>query len=316
MRVLVTGANGFVGRALMDRLGTAGHAAVAATRGAKPAGVEHRRVGDLGPATDWSAALAGVDAVVHLSARVHRIGHWAADPPAAYHAANAAGTRRLAEASAAAGVRRLVFVSTVKVNGEATPPDRPFRDADPPHPGDAYARSKWAAERALAEVAADTGLEVTVLRPPLVYGAGARGNLRALLRLCDGPLPLPFAAVDNRRSLIYLDNLTDAICHALVHPAAAGGCFLLGDAEAVSTPTLVSRLRAGLGRPARLFAVPPSWLRAAGRLPGVGAAVARLTQSLVVDSNGITRALGWRPPVAVEVGLARTAAAYRAGIGR
>ena len=311
MRVLVTGANGFVGRALLGPLAAAGHAPIAATRGAGPAGVEHRMVGALGPATDWSAALAGVDAVVHLAARVHRVGRLAADPPAAYDTENTGGTRRLAEQAAGAGVRRLVFVSTAKVNGESTPPDRPFRDADPADPRDAYAGSKWAAEQALAEVAADTGLEVTVLRPPLVYGPGARGNLRALLRLCDSPLPLPFGAVDNRRSLIYLDNLTDVICQALVHPAAAGGRFLISDAEALSTPGLVRRLRHGLGRPARLVAVPPSWLRLAARLPGLGGALDRLTQSLVVDPGGIARALGWRPRFAADHGLARTAQAYR-----
>jgi len=311
VRVLVTGANGFVGRALLRPLAAAGHTPIAATRGAEPAGVEHRIVGGLGPTTDWTTALAGVDAAVHLAARVHRIGSLAADPAAAYHAENALGSRRLAEQAAASGVRRLLFVSTAKVNGESTPRDRPFRDADPADPRDPYARSKWAAERALAEVAADTGLAVTVLRPPLVYGPGARANLRALLRLCDSRLPLPFAAVDNRRSLIYLDNLTDAICHALVHPAAAGGCFLLSDAEALSTPDLVRRLRRGLGRPARLFAVSPACLRLAARVPGLGAAVRRLTESLVVDSGGIARGLGWRPPIAADIGLARTAEAFR-----
>ncbi len=317
MRVLVTGASGFVGRALLGRLGAFGHVPIAATRGVRIAGVEHRIVGDLGPRTDWSAALEGVDAVVHLAARAHLMRDPAADPPAAYSVTNVAGTRQLAETAARSGVRRLVFLSTAKVNGEATPSDRPFRDTDPPAPRDAYAVSKWQAEQALAEIAANTGLEVVILRPPLVYGPGVGANFRSLLRACDSPLPLPFGALENRRSLIYVDNLADAICRALAHPAAAGGRFLLGDAEALSTPALVRHLRESLGRPTRLLAVPPALLRLAGRLPGVGAAMDRLTQSLVIDSDGIRRAIGWRPAVAVARGLALTARAYRqAALGR
>ncbi len=312
MRILVTGAGGFVGRTLTRRLAEAGHHPIAASRGPAPPDVECRIVGELGPGTDWSAALEGVDAVVHLAARAHLMRDPAPDPAAAYHTANVAGTRRLAEEAARAGLRRLVFLSTVKVHGEATPPDRPFRDADPADPRDAYAVSKWQAERALAEVAADPGLEVVVLRPPVVYGPGVKANFERLLRLCDGPWPLPFGAVDNRRSQIFVDNLADAIRRALEHPAAAGGSFLVGDAEALSTPALIRRLRHGLGRPARLLAVPPTWLRGLGRLPGAGAAIDRLIGSLVVDAGGIERALGWRPPVACERGLGLTAHAHRA----
>jgi nucleoside-diphosphate-sugar epimerase len=310
MRVLVTGAGGFVGRALLERLAAAGHGAVAATRGAALAGVERRIVGELGPSTDWSAALADIEAVVHLAARVHRMRETTADPLAAYRRVNAAGTRRLAEAAADVGVRRLVFVSTVKVHGEATQPDRPFRDGDPAAPQDAYARSKWEAEQALGAVAAATGLQTVVLRPPLVYGPAVGANFGALLRLCDSALPLPFGAIDNRRSLIFLGNLTDAICRALEHPAAAGGTFLVADREALSTSALVRRLRAAFGRPARLVPVPPAWLRLAARLAGRDAAMARLLDSLVGEASGIERALGWQPPITADRGLVATAQAH------
>ncbi|MFQ5954451.1 MAG: NAD-dependent epimerase/dehydratase family protein [Kiloniellales bacterium] len=311
MRILVTGASGFIGRVLVRRLAEAGHRPIAATRGPTLPELECRSVGELGPGTDWSAALEGADMVVHLAARAHLMRDPAPDPAAAYHTANVAGTRCLAEAAARVGLGRLVFLSTAKVHGEATPPNRPFQDADPAAPRDPYAVSKWQAERALAEVAADTRLEVVVLRSPLVYGPGVRANFRALLRLCDGPWPLPFGGVDNRRSLIFVDNLADAVRRALEHPAAAGGSFLVSDAEAMSTPALIRRLRQGLGRPARLLAVPPASLRLVGRLPGAGAAIDRLTGSLAVDSGGIERALDWRPPVAAEQGLLLTAKAYR-----
>jgi nucleoside-diphosphate-sugar epimerase len=311
VRVLVTGAGGFVGRALLDHLAAAGHIAVAATRGAPLPNVETRIVGGLGPRTDWSAALEGIEAVVHLAARVHRMRETAADPLAAYRETNAAGTRCLAEAAAGAGARRLVFLSTIKVHGETTPPERPFRDDDPALPQDPYALSKWEAEQGLAAVAAATGLEAVVLRPPLVYGPGVRANFGALLRLCDSALPLPLGAVDNRRSLIFLGNLTDAICRALEHPAAAGESFLVADREALSTSALVRRLRAALGRPARLPPVPPGWLRLAGRIAGRDAVVARLLGSLVADTSGIEHTLGWQPPVAADQGLVATARAYR-----
>lgn len=312
-RVLVTGAGGFVGRALFPALLAAGHDVAAAVResgaAAAPEGTDPRPVGDIGPDTDWSGALAGIEAVVHLAARVHVMEERAADPAALYRRVNAAGTRRLAEAAAEAGVRRLVFLSTVKVNGEATA-GAPFREGDPPAPRDDYARSKLEAEEALASVAARRGLETVVVRPPLVYGPGVKGNFLSLLGLCRRAPPLPLAAVDNRRSLIYLGNLCDALVRCLTEANAAGETFLVRDGDDLSTPELVRRLAAALGRPSRLFPVPAALLRAAGAVTGKSATVARLLDSLVVDDGKIRRVLGWAPPFTVAAGLGETAAWY------
>jgi len=310
-RVLVTGAGGFIGRALCPALKAAGHDVAAALRSPEgvtlPEGVTAHPVGDIGPATDWTAALDGVDAVVHLAARVHVMEESAADPEAEYRRVNVLGTRRLAEACAAAGVRRLVFLSTVKVNGEATK-GPPFRETDPPAPKDPYGRSKLQAEEALAQVAAASRLETVVVRPPLVYGPGVKGNFLSLLALCRRAPPLPLAAVENRRSLIFVGNLCDALVRCLSEATAAGETFLVRDGDDLSTPELVRRLAAALGRPSRLFPVPAALLRAAGVLTGKSAVVARLLDSLVVDDGKIRRALSWAPPYTVAVGLDATAA--------
>ncbi len=313
MRVLVTGANGFVGSAVVPSLRACGHAVIAVTRGNSVSGVETRRIDGLGPATDWKTALRDVDTVVHLAARVHIMRDDSADPEAAFWRVNVDGTRRLAEAAAASGVRRLLFVSTTKVNGERTPPDRPFRVTDPPAPEDAYGRSKWRAEQALAEVSDGGRLEVVVLRPPLVYGPGVGANFLALLKLCDGRWPLPFGGLENRRSLSFVGNLADAIAVAIAHPDAAGATFLVSDGPALSVTDLIRRLRRALHRPARLVPLPPAVLRLAGGAVGRAAHMGRLLDSAVVDAGAITERLGWRPPVGVDDGLAATVRAYRGG---
>ncbi len=310
-RVLVTGGTGFIGRTLCPALLAAGHEVSVSARDPRAAeameGVEVRPVSGLGPDTDWTAALDGVEAVVHLAARVHVTEERSADPLSEYRHVNTDGTRRLAEAAAAAGVRRLVFLSTIKVNGEATG-HAPFSESDPAAPGDAYAASKCEAEKALFEVAAQGAIEAVVLRPPLVYGAGVKGNFLALLKMCRIAPPLPLGGVSNRRSLIYAGNLADAIRLCLTHPGAAGRTFLVRDGDDVSTPELIRRVAAALGRPARLFPVPLPLLRAAGRATGKSEVVARLLDSLRVDDGQIRRDLGWAPPFTMAQGLDATAA--------
>jgi nucleoside-diphosphate-sugar epimerase len=215
----------------------------------------------------------------------------------------------LARAAAAAGVRRLVLVSSIKAMGETTAPGRPFRAADAPRPEDEYGRAKLAGEQAAAEAARGTGIELVIIRPPLVYGPGARANFRALVRLAGSGLPLPFAAIDNRRSLICRDNLVDLLCLAATHPAAAGKILLARDGDDLSTPALVRALAAGLGRRARLFPIPDAALALLRRLPGIGPPLSRLTLSLQVDDRATRDRLGWSPPVAAGAALAATARA-------
>ena len=305
-RVLVTGATGFVGQALCPALIARGHRVAAATRGGAIPGDDTRAIDDIGPDTDWAAALEGIEVVVHLAALAHVT---ARDGGDAFDTVNAEGTLRLAEESARSGVRRLVFVSTVKVNGETTP-GAPFAATDPPRPEDAYGTSKWRAEQALAAVARDSGLETVVIRPPLVYGPHVKGNFLTLLHICRRGWPLPLGGVANRRSLIYVGNLVDAIGVCLDHPDAAGSTYLVRDGEDLAVPDLIRRLTGALGRPARLFPLPDICLRMAARLAGRGALATRLLDTLRVDDARIRDGLGWRPPFTVDQGLRDTADWY------
>lgn len=313
MTIVVTGANGFVGRPLCTALTQAGHDIVAAVRphAALPEGIRRCSVAGLAASTDWSPALAGAGAVVHLAARVHVMHDTSADPLAEFRAANVAGTLALAEQAATAGLRHFVFLSSIKANGEETGAT-PF-GPETAAPVDPYGISKLEAEQGLAAIAARTGMAVTVLRPPLVYGPGVKGNLRRLLQAVDRGLPLPLGSIDNRRALIGVDNLTAAIGRALDRAPAPGTCriYTLCDGETVSTPGLIRRLAAALGRPARLVPVPVGWLRLAGRLTGRSAAIQRLTGSLEIDDRLIRAELDWTPPVSLESGLAAMAAGWR-----
>lgn len=317
--VLVTGASGFVGLRLCARLAAAGHEVRAAVRREDAAlsafvpAADVVRVGNIGPDTDWQTLLAGVDMIVHLAARAHVMRDSASDPLAEYRRVNVEGSERLARAAAAAGVSRLIYMSSIKVNGEATL-SAPFRESDAPAPLDAYGRSKWEAEQALSRIAADTGLGVTVLRPPLIYGPGVKGNVARLLRWIDRGLPLPFASIVNRRSLIYLDNLIDATLAVMRHPAP-GRLYVLSDAYGLSTPQLVCALARGLDKPPRLLAFPPSLLRLAGACTGQGDAVGRLLGSLQIDASRIAAEIGWRPVHDPEQGLILTAKAYKQRAG-
>ncbi|MGB8274607.1 MAG: SDR family oxidoreductase [Alphaproteobacteria bacterium] len=306
-RVLVTGADGFVGRVTCAALCARGFGVTAAVRGSGDfaAAIRCISVGEIGPETDWRAALADTDAVVHLAARVHVMRESAADPLALYRRINVEGTRRLVEQAAQAGVSRFVFLSTIKVNGEHTS-GIPFREDDPPAPRDAYARSKRDAEQAIAEVEGMRERAV-VLRAPLVYGPGVKGNFLTLLKAVARGWPLPLGAIENRRSLIYAGNLADAVGQALVHGRAPGKRFMVSDGEDLSTPELVRRLARALGTRACLIRVPVPVLRLIGSLAGRSEAIERLAGSLTADISKIRSELGWRPPFGVDQGLAETA---------
>lgn len=313
MRILVTGASGFVGGPTCRRLLSAGHQVVAAVRrddSLLPREVEPRRVAELGPDTDWRAALKGCDAVIHLAARAHVMKDEAADRLALFRRVNRDGAVRLAEQAAGAGVGRFVFVSSIKVNGEATPSDRPFRGDDIPAPVDPYGIAKAEAEAELAGIATRAGLSLAIVRPPMVHGPQAKGNLAALMTVLAKGIPLPLGAIRNRRSLVGVDNLADALAFLAAQPAQ--GRFLVRDGEDISTPELIRVLAEGLGRPAVLVPVPVAMLRLAGRLLGKGAAIDRLTGSLVVDDAPL-RDLGWMPPLGLAEGLAKMAAGHGKG---
>jgi len=317
MKVLVTGANGFVGRALCRDLVQRGHElrrAVRDTSGASPPdGAATVVVGDVGPNTDWTAALVGVDAVVHLAARVHMLQDTAPDALAEYRRVNVGGTRALAAAARRAVVRRLLFLSSAKIHGERSV--RPFTEMDAPHPQDAYAVSKLEAEEALKQTLAGGQTQWTILRPPLVYGPEVRANFLRLIRTVARGVPLPLAAIDNRRSLLYVRNLVEAIRTCLEHEGAGGRTWLVSDGEDLSSPELVRRLARALNRSARLVPVPVSLLRLAGALSGKTEAVNRLVDSLQLDAAAIRADLRWTPPYSVDEGLLETARWFRAPQG-
>lgn len=314
-RVLVTGANGFVGRTLVTRLMEGGYSLRRAVRRAEAAGVAETVVtGEIGPDTDWTAALRQIDVVVHLAARVHVMRERSRDPLAEFRRVNYDGTRQLARAAVMAGVRRFIYISTVKVHGEATE-CRPVDETNAPAPADAYARSKWEAEEFLNELASERGLELVVLRPPLVYGPGVGGNFLRLMELVARGVPLPLGGIENQRSFVGLTNLTDLVARCIHHPAAAGQTFLVADGEDVSTPDLVRRLGTALGRRVRLIAVPERMLRAASWVPGFAASYRRLCGSLQVDASRSRSLLSWAPSSTMDAELERMGTWYMAMAG-
>jgi nucleoside-diphosphate-sugar epimerase len=270
-----------------------------------PAGLEAIQILSISSDTDWSIVLIGVDVVVHLAARVHVMHDTAVDPLAEFRQVNVAGTERLARMASEAGVRRFIYLSSVKVNGEGNV--IPYTEHDTPVPEDPYAISKWEAEEVLQKVSRETGLEVVILRPPLVYGPQVKANFLRMLEVVKRGIPLPLASINNRRSLIYLGNLVDAIITCINHHKAAGQTYLVSDGEEVSTPELIRQVAVALGKPARLFPFPPSFMKLAGSIIGKSDAVERLLGSLVVDSSKIRRELGWMPPYTMEEGLEETA---------
>lgn len=303
--VAISGASGFVGGALLASLGARGWG----IRGIARSGVAGSgllRSPELGAHADWSSLLSGCAAVVHAAARVHVMRDTADDSLAEFRRVNVDGTLALARSAARAGVRRFIFLSSVKVNGEETAPGRAFRHDDTPAPVDPYGVSKLEAERGLRELGNDTGMEIVVIRPPLVYGPGVKANFRSMMRWVHRGVPLPFGAIRNKRSFIALDNLVDLVGSCLEHRTAPGGVFLASDGEDLSTPELLERVGRALGRPARLVSVPGTLLRLAATVVGKRDLGRRLCGSLQVDISMTRQRLGWTPPVSVDEALEKT----------
>ena len=286
LSVLITGGTGFVGQSLVKRLNKL--PVYLATRS---------------DSADWEKVLVGINIVVHLAARVHVMHDTAADPLAAFRAVNVDGTLNLARQAAAAGVRRFVFISSIKVNGESTQPGQAFTETDAPAPQDAYGHSKHEAEQGLRQLASDTGMEVVIIRPPLVYGLGVKANFAALMRAVQRGWPLPLGAVHNQRSLVALDNLVDFIVTCINHPHAANQTFLVSDGQDLSTTELVRGMAKAASVSARLLPVPVWVLQAGATLLGKGYAVQRLCGNLQVDIAKARTLLGWVPPMSVSEGL-------------
>lgn len=307
-RCVVTGASGFVGQALVAALRARGRDVIPLARG-EDVGRGFRAAPALGDSACWTPFLEGAGQVVHLAARVHVMKDEEIDPLAAFRAVNVTGTLELARQAAEAKVRRFVFVSTVKVHGENSPAGRPLRETDALAPVDPYARSKAEAEEGLRNLCARSGMELVVIRPPLVYGPGVKANFRSIVRWVASGMPLPLGGCNaNRRSLVALDNLVDLIITCLDHPGAAGGCFFAADGEDLSTAALVRRLARAMGRPARLWPVPLWMLRLAAAGTGHHDVLQRLCGSLQVDISSARETLGWTPPVGVDEGLRRAVA--------
>ena len=311
MKVLVTGAAGFIGQRLCYALCVGRDAIVKTVRNASSEC--DVVIGSIGPETDWHSALSsGPEAVVHLAARVHVMNDKSSDPLAEFRRVNVEGTANLARQAAAAGVRRFVFLSSIKVNGEFTQPDQPFTADDLPAPEDPYGISKHEAEQLLRQIAANTGMEVVIIRPPLVYGPGVKANFQSMMRWLVRGVPLPLGAVTrNRRSLLALDNLVDLIVTCLKHPAAANQTFLVSDGEDLSTAELLKRMGTALDHPARLFSMPPALLKLGATLLNKPSIYQRLCGSLQLDITKTRQLLGWTPPVSVDEGLKRALGGQR-----
>lgn len=307
--ILITGATGFVGRRLADILAAKGLPLRLVSRAAREGYIG---VGDIDANTNWGAALEGVDTVIHLAARVHVMNETAENPDDLYFATNRDGTLHLAQQAAEAGAKRFIFISSIKVNGEETEAGKPYRPEDAPHPFDAYGRSKLEAEIGLMQISKAIGMEIVIIRPPLVYGPGVKANFRTMMRAVDKGLPLPLAGIGNARSLVFVDNLCDLIHTCLTHPKAAGETFLVSDGEDVSTPKLLEKIAKAMNKKARLLPFPLPLLRLAASLLGKGAMLQRLQGSLQVDISKTQSLLGWQPPFTLDEGLAKTAEHFKA----
>ena len=302
-KVLITGFSGFVGNYLVTQLNSYDLVILGRKKHDRFAYPFFRS--ELNANSDYSLALQGVELIIHSAARVHMMNEHATDPLAAFREVNTFGTLNLARQAAAVGVKRFIFLSSIKVNGESTLNDKPFRYDDVPKPEDAYGVSKAEAEAGLKQIAAETGMEVVIIRPPLVYGPGVKGNFAAMLELAQKNLPLPLGAIHNKRSVVALDNLVDLIVTCIDHPKAANQTFLVSDDQDISTTELLKLITRATGEKPRLLPVPMSWLKLTGKLTGKQSVVDRLCGNLQADISHTKQTLGWTPPLTLEKGIAR-----------
>ncbi|MEH8021227.1 SDR family oxidoreductase [Rheinheimera metallidurans] len=307
--VVITGANGFVGTALLREAQRLGYCTTAVTRSPLAFGFAAHNIllSQLDANTDWCSLLveAKPDVVIHTAARVHQMNDSAEDPMQAFRAVNTAGTLNLARQAAALGVKRFIFISSVKVNGEQTLTDNIFNASHQPNPIDPYGISKAEAEAGLRSIAEQTNMEVVIIRPPLVYGQGVKGNFSSMMHLAEKNYPLPLGAIHNKRSLVALDNLLDLIITCINHPKAANQTFLVSDDQDISTTELLQMMTLAAGKNPWLIPVPMSWLQLAGKLTGKQAVIDRLCGNLQVDISHTKETLGWMPPITVEEGIKR-----------
>ncbi|WP_339079442.1 SDR family oxidoreductase [Pseudomonas sp. TMP9] len=311
-KVLLTGGTGFVGQSVLNRLCSDGMQVLVCSRApmSVPSGVKHLSVAGLNANTDWKFALDGIEAIIHCAARVHVMNDTSSDPLTEFRKVNVDGTLNLARQAVAAGVSRFIFISSIKVNGEGTVLGMPYHADAQPDPMDPYGISKMEAEQGLRVLADETGMQVVIIRPVLVYGPGVKANFLNMMRWLHKGVPLPFGAIHNRRSLVALDNLIDLIVTCIDHPAAANQTFLVSDGEDLSTTELLRRMGTALGKPARLLPVPSRLLEVGAALLGKQALAQRLCGSLQVDISKTRELLNWTPPVSVDEALAKTAESF------
>ncbi|MDO9280871.1 MAG: SDR family oxidoreductase [Methylotenera sp.] len=309
MKVLITGVTGFVGKVLCAELFSQGHEIRAAVRTKVAAikNVEMTMVGEINRGTDWSSALRDIDVVIHLAARVHVMHDTVVDPLAEFRKVNVDGTLNLALQAAKAGIKRFIFISSVKVNGELTEIDQPFTENDTANPQDAYGVSKFEAEQGLLKISQETGMEIIIIRPPLIYGAGVKANFASMMRAVKRGMPLPLGAIHNQRSFVYVGNLVSLITKCIDHPVAANQVFLVSDGHDLSTTKLLQECANAFGVKARLLPVPQKLIEVGAAMLGKRAVAQRLCGNLQVDITKARTLLGWEPPFSVQVGLKATA---------
>lgn len=314
MNILVTGSNGFIGQAICTGLAHDGHEVIRIVRFESSA--SEIAVGEINECTNWARVLGNqqVDTVIHVAAKLPPQNSQSDINNKEFFDVNSKGTSNLALKCAKHGVRRFIFLSTTKVLGESS--DEPFHADDPAIPADDYAKSKWNAEQSLWQISRETGMEVVILRPPIVYGPGVKGNFLKMMYAVDKRMPFPFGSVHNRRSLIYVENLVDAVRTCLTHPEAAGHTWMVSDNDDVSTAELIRRIAYALGRPALLFSIPVGLMNRIGKLIGKEPNMERLVGSLYVDTSPIQNELGWWPPFTMQQGLKKTATWYRQTFNR